>query len=123
MWCISVCAGANERPDDAAKLSQEIADFLQTSTRTASAQTQLEDFICRRAAMLASSPSPGPDPAYCRLLAYEMLFLWNALPSSHYNNVITKGRFDKLLTVQPRKIFCFIKRCKDGYQYVYQWFG
>lgn len=86
-----MCAGANEKPENAAKLSQEIADALQASSQTASAQTQLEDFICRRAAMLASSPSPGPDPAYCRLLAYEMLFLWNALPSSHSNCVITQG--------------------------------
>lgn len=45
--------------------------------------------------MLASSPSPGPDPAYCRLLAYEMLFLWNALPSSQSNCVITQGIFNK----------------------------
>ncbi|XP_054285187.1 tetratricopeptide repeat protein 39C-like isoform X2 [Macrosteles quadrilineatus] len=85
-YLAAVCAGANEQPQESSSLAGEIVEFLDESTTS---RTQLEDFIGRRASMLASPSSPV-SPAYCRLLAYEMLFLWNALPSTQYNCVISR---------------------------------
>ncbi|XP_046659988.1 tetratricopeptide repeat protein 39C-like [Homalodisca vitripennis] len=90
-YLAAVCAGASDKLSEAARLSREISESLQNCGQPGapSALTQLEDFICRRAALLSCTTSP-PDPSYCRLLAYEMLFLWNALPSTQYNNIITR---------------------------------
>nr|CAD7438282.1 unnamed protein product [Timema bartmani] len=49
---------------------------------------QLEIFIMRRTNRF---PSEGFDQAFCRLLAFELLFLWNALPSCsvpHINTIM-----------------------------------
>lgn len=75
---------------EALKLSEEISLNSATNGHSqprSSGIQQLESFICRRAAKMS-----GQDASYCRLLAYEMLFLWNALPSSQHNALITSGK-------------------------------
>jgi len=55
-------------------------------------RTQLETFILRRISYFhGERDSQNFDQAYYRLLAFELLFLWNALPScsvQHINSVL-----------------------------------
>lgn len=85
-YLAAVCAGANNKMKEALKLSQEISLISTTNghSQRSSGIQQLEEFICRRAVKMS-----GQDASYCRLLAYEMLFLWNALPSSQHSALIT----------------------------------
>jgi hypothetical protein len=84
-----VCTGASGNLDEAIRLTQEVP-ALSTSSHQRS--TQLDTFILRRTNRFPEErDSKNFDQAYCRLLAFELLFLWNALPScsvQHINNLL-----------------------------------
>ncbi|XP_075230787.1 tetratricopeptide repeat protein 39C-like [Lycorma delicatula] len=88
-YLAAVSAGANEQTKESIQLAQEVKNISSvdhnTSNNSRSGVNQLEDFICRRANMIT-----GQEPGFCRLLAYEMLFLWNALPSAQKINNIAQ---------------------------------
>jgi hypothetical protein len=67
-----VCRGAAGDVEGALTLAQQIPSL--SSNR----QTQLELFILRRTSQL---PTGSISEHGCKLLAFELLFLWNALPS------------------------------------------
>ncbi|XP_071444935.1 tetratricopeptide repeat protein 39C-like [Hetaerina americana] len=84
-YLASICAGASGNLDEALSLAHEVPN-LATQQRS----TQLETFILRR---VQRFPDPQNTVEYendqkvtidqhqCTLLAFELLFLWNALPS------------------------------------------
>ncbi|XP_065341993.1 tetratricopeptide repeat protein 39C-like isoform X1 [Cloeon dipterum] len=71
-YLAAVCRGAAGDEAGAIQLAQE-APKLSTNR-----QTQLEVFIARRTSQL---PLECYTTTGCKLLAFELLFLWNALPS------------------------------------------
>jgi len=84
-----VCTGASGNLDEAIKLTQEVPALTASSHQRS---TQLDTFILRRIDRFPEErDSKNFDEAYCRLLAFELLFLWNALPScsiQHINNLL-----------------------------------
>jgi len=84
-----VCTGASGNLDEAIKLTQEVPALSASSHQRS---TQLDMFILRRTNRFPEErDSKNFDQAYCRLLAFELLFLWNALPScsvQHINNLL-----------------------------------
>jgi hypothetical protein len=84
-----VCTGASGNLDEAISLTQEVPALSATSHQRC---TQLDTFILRRTNCFPEErDSENFDQAYCRLLAFELLFLWNALPScsvQHINNLL-----------------------------------
>jgi hypothetical protein len=84
-----VCTGASGNLDEAIKLTQEVPALSASSQQRS---TQLDTFILRRTNRFPEErDSKNFDQAYCRLLAFELLFLWNALPScsvQHINNLL-----------------------------------
>jgi hypothetical protein len=84
-----VCTGASGNLDEAIKLTQEVPALSASSHQRS---TQLDTFILRRTNRFPEErDSKNFDQAYCRLLAFELLFLWNALPScsiQHINNLL-----------------------------------
>ncbi|RZF48917.1 hypothetical protein LSTR_LSTR003297 [Laodelphax striatellus] len=86
-YLAAVSAGANEQTKESIRLAKEVNKQSSQPDSNAGRTNvgQLEYFICRRAEKII-----GKDPAFCRLLAYEMLFLWNALPSTKYMNNIAQ---------------------------------
>lgn len=83
-YLAAVCAGAAGRLEEAAQLTAE-APLLASSGNHRSS-TQLETFIMRRTHHF-STAAPVFDTAYCCLLAFELLFLWNALPSCDQTHI------------------------------------
>jgi hypothetical protein len=69
------------------RLTQEVPG-LSSSSSSQQRSTQLETFILRRTNRFAGErDSENFDQAYCRLLAFELLFLWNALPSCSVQHI------------------------------------
>ncbi|KAJ4443041.1 tetratricopeptide repeat protein 39C-like [Periplaneta americana] len=88
-YLAAVCTGASGNLDEAIRLTQEVPGLSAASQQRS---TQLESFILRRTNRFSvERDSQHFDQAYCRLLAFELLFLWNALPScsvQHINNLL-----------------------------------
>jgi tetratricopeptide (TPR) repeat protein len=88
-YLAAVCTGASGNLDEAIKLTQEVPALSASSNQRS---TQLDTFILRRTNRFPEErDSKNFDQAYCRLLAFELLFLWNALPScsvQHINNLL-----------------------------------
>ncbi|KAG8232492.1 hypothetical protein J437_LFUL011261 [Ladona fulva] len=89
-YLASVCAGASGNLERALALAREVPNLASQQRNT-----QLENFILKRVRRFPP-PSNGPlnhandaeeaqermlDRHQCTLLAFELLFLWNALPS------------------------------------------
>lgn len=93
-YLAAVCAGATGQLETAMSLIQETPLFS-SSVSSQHRSTQLEAFILRR----TNHFTPGVqefDHSYCRLLAFELLFLWNALPSC-----------------SPQHIQCLLEDCQS----------
>jgi hypothetical protein len=75
--------------NEAVRLTQEVTGLSGSSQKR---NTQLETFILRRVNRFpAEQDNEHFDKAYYRLLAFELLFLWNALPScsvQHIHNIL-----------------------------------
>uniref|UniRef100_A0A1B6CUZ4 Tetratricopeptide repeat protein 39C n=1 Tax=Clastoptera arizonana TaxID=38151 RepID=A0A1B6CUZ4_9HEMI len=80
-YLAAICAGAVNKKKEVTKLSREISAVV--PSESPSARKRIQDFMYRRCVKLQDQ-----DAWYYRLLAYEMLFLWNALPSSQHNAII-----------------------------------
>ena len=90
--CFSVCLGAS---GDIAKCLELAEETPKLSRRSAH---QLERFLLRRAhQMLEERCVLNQD--YCLLLAYELLYLWNALGAclKHSHAAIQIGKRKKIL--------------------------
>jgi hypothetical protein len=99
-----VCTGASGNLDEAIRLTQEVPALSVSSHQRS---TQLDTFILRRTSRFPEErDSKNFDQAYCKLLAFELLFLWNALPScsvQHINNLLEGN--ERIYTSR------FLKRC------------
>ncbi|KAJ9581243.1 hypothetical protein L9F63_023569 [Diploptera punctata] len=84
-YLAAVCTGASGNLDEAIKLTHEVPGLSATSQQRS---TQLENFILRRTSRFPNKEGNKYfDQAYCRLLAFELLFLWNALPSCNVHHI------------------------------------
>ncbi|XP_067006614.2 tetratricopeptide repeat protein 39C [Anabrus simplex] len=84
-YLAAVCTGADGNLDLAVRLIQEVPNLSAASQQRS---TQLEAFILRRTScFMGGQRSAIFDKAYCRLLAFELLFLWNALPSCSVEDI------------------------------------
>ncbi|RZC32640.1 tetratricopeptide repeat protein 39C-like [Asbolus verrucosus] len=83
-YLAGICCGSCENSSNYANIKE-----IKTSTVSGSKGNQLDEFLCRRAKccpsdddVLAKLPS-----VFWKLLVYEMLYLWNALPSCSPENI------------------------------------
>ncbi|PSN55659.1 Tetratricopeptide repeat protein 39C [Blattella germanica] len=84
-YLAAVCTGAAGNLDEAINLTQEVPALSASSQQRS---TQLETFILRRTSRFPNREDNRYfDQAYCRLLAFELLFLWNALPSCSVQHI------------------------------------
>nr|CAD7260221.1 unnamed protein product [Timema shepardi] len=84
-YLAAICTGASGNLKQASQLINAIPNL---SIAAQQRGAQLEIFIMRRTNRF---PAEGFDQAFCRLLAFELLFLWNALPSCsvpHINTIL-----------------------------------
>lgn len=74
----SVCCGANGKFDVLLATYNKILHWFNEMNR----ETQLGAFILRRVPKLVDKDTGSPYTVlYYRLLVYELLYLWNAMPS------------------------------------------
>ncbi|XP_066585214.1 tetratricopeptide repeat protein 39C-like [Prorops nasuta] len=77
-YLAAVCSGANGKFQDVASIYRKITQLLATSSK----ESQLNIFISRRAPKLIDEETGHTYSAlYYKLLVYELLYLWNAMPS------------------------------------------
>ncbi|XP_015115021.1 tetratricopeptide repeat protein 39C [Diachasma alloeum] len=83
-WCESiyaylaaVCSGASGESHEVLRTFREINVMISGGGKT----TQLDTFVARRAVKLVDQNEGVYTPAYYKLLVYELLYLWNAMPS------------------------------------------
>ncbi len=86
MFTLSVCLGASGDIPKCLALAAEAPSLARRSGH------QLERFILRRTTKILED---RPDQQYCLLLAYELLYLWNALGAclKHSHAAIQIGKF------------------------------
>jgi hypothetical protein len=74
----SVCSGAEGDFDSLSSTYKKLLIFMEGAMK----ETQLGLFISRRAPKLINQATGCTySPAYYKYLIYELLYLWNALPS------------------------------------------
>lgn len=77
---VVVCAGADDKPENTLRIHREITTTL--TNNGSSKSTQLDLFVLRRLSKLIDHNGQSYCRTYYRLLVYELLYLWNAMPSS-----------------------------------------
>jgi hypothetical protein len=81
---VTVCAGALGNTKVVVKLTSKLIPFLKT-------EEQLHKIISHRVVLLGKQP-----PSYFRLMIYELLYLWNDLPSTKNTQAIIRGKIYNL---------------------------
>ncbi|XP_020279706.1 tetratricopeptide repeat protein 39C-like [Pseudomyrmex gracilis] len=82
MYIGMICCGANGKHDFVLKIYNKIRHWFRDKNATRMKETQLGAFIMRRVPKLVNKETGNPQKdQYYRLLVYELLYLWNAMPS------------------------------------------
>ena len=83
---VTVCAGANGDFETVLTIHREITVALGGVNPKS---TQLDLFVLRRVTKLIDKNGRACNCSYYKLLVYELLYLWNALPSSSRESLAT----------------------------------
>lgn len=74
---IAVCSGASGETHDVLRTFRDINVMISNTGKA----TQLDTFVTRRTSKLVDQNEGVYTPAYYKLLVFELLYLWNAMPS------------------------------------------